>query len=397
MFGAEFIADPYAFYARLRQGPPLTWSRDFCGGAWLVHRHADVQQALRDPDLSARRIGGWVAWSALPPSPRLQTFKSLMARTLVFLDRPRHTRVRRVLNTAFTPDALRTLEPVIHARCREVTQQLQNNLNAGRADLIRDVCQPLPALVMMDMLGLRELPVALFQGWAMRLARFIGQPTPDAVLLRDTQEALLDMADCLQSPCHIAQDGLAWRLLHDDSLSLLGRQERLAQCCMLLFAGYETSRHLLGNMLLTLIERDALREDLIRRPERIPAAVREFLRHDSPVQYTARRVGQDCRWHGQALRKGQLLVLLLGAANRDPSVFPDPQRLDFDRPNQAELSLGHGIHRCLGAGLVQMEARLALHVLLPLLPTLIAAQGRRLALPAYRGWQSLPVRQAMAA
>ncbi len=391
MFGADFLADPYPCYERLRQGPPLVWEPAFCGGAWLVHRHADVQAALRDPGLSARRIGGWTAQAGLPPSPRQQAFKSLIARTLGFLDRPRHTRVRRVLNAAFTPDALRALEPAIQARCVQVKQQLQTSLSRGRADLMRDVCIPLPALIMMDLLGLQGLPIGQFQDWASRLARFIGQPTPDAVLLRDTQDALLDMADCLQSPDHQQPGGLIWRLLHDDKLSLRGRQERLAQCCMLLFAGYETSRHLLGAMLSTLIEQDKLRRELEQHSERIPAAVREFLRHDSPVQYTARRVGQDMHWHGQALRKGQLLVLLLGAANHDPLVFPESRRLDFSRDNQAELSLGYGIHRCLGAGLVMLEAGMALQALLPVLPALQTGQGRRIRLPAYRGWACMPV------
>lgn len=391
MFGEFNLASPYAAYARLRQGPPLVWDADFCGGAWLVHRHSDVQAALRDPDLSVRRVGGWVAQAGAAPSPRLQAFKGLMARTLVFLDRPRHTRVRRVVNAAFSAKALESLHGTIEKRVTQIHLGLKDKLQHGPADLVDEVCRPLPALVMMDMLGLQQLPLSVFQAWSEQLARFIGQATPDLPLLMDTQDALLDMADFLGNSTNLQEGGLAWRLLHDEQLSLQGRRERLAQSCMLLFAGYETSRHLLSSLFQTLLGNSVKLQDLLSNPQKIPAAIKEVLRHDSPIQYTARRLMQDQHWHGQHLRKGQLLLLLLGAANRDPEVFANPDELDFSRDNQAELSMGHGIHHCLGAGLVQLEAQLVLEQFLPLLPRLQLAQGERIQLPAYRGWNRLPV------
>lgn len=391
MFGDFNLTSPYAAYACLREGPRLVWDADFCGGAWLVHRHSDVQAALRHPDLSVRRVGGWVSQAGAAASPRLQAFKGLMARALVFLDRPRHTRVRRVVNAAFTPKALDQLHGEIEKRVRQIHVQLQEKLRHGTVDLVEEVCRPLPALVMMDLLGLKHLPLPVFQSWSEQLARFIGQATPDLPLLIDTQDALLDMAEFLGNRSHLQEGGLAWRLLHDEELSLQGRRERLAQCCMLLFAGYETSRHLLSSLFHTLLNDTAKLKELQACPEKIPAAIKEVLRHDSPIQYTARRLMQDQHWHGQHLRKGQLLLLLLGAANRDPEVFTNPEKLDFDRNNQAELSMGNGIHHCLGAGLVQLEARLTLTQLLPLLSHLELGQGQRIQLPAYRGWNSLPV------
>lgn len=391
MFGDFNLASPYAAYALLRQGPPLIWDADFCGGAWLVHRHQDVQQALRNPDLSVRRVGGWVSQAGAAPSPRLQAFKGLMARALVFMDRPRHTRVRRVLNAAFTPKALEALHGTIEKRVDQTFLALEQKLQLGQADLVEHVCRPLPALVMMDLLGVGQLPLPLFQAWSEQLAHFIGYPTPDTALLTDTQGALLQMADFLGTPTNLQENGLAWRLLQDPNLSLQGRRERLAQSCMLLFAGYETSRHLLSTLFQTLLSRQDKRQELELNPEQIPAAIKEVLRHDSPIQYTARRLMRDQHWHGQALRKGQLLLLLLGAANRDPEVFAQPDELDFSRSHQAELSMGHGIHHCLGAGLVHLEAKLSLQKFLPLLPRLQLGQGQRLALAAYRGWNSLPV------
>lgn len=391
MFGDFNLASPYAAYARLRQGSPLVWDADFCGGAWLVHRHSDVQAALRNPDLSVRRVGGWVAQAGAAPSPRLQAFKGLMARTLVFLDRPRHTRVRRVVNAAFSAKALESLHGTIEKCVTQIHLGLEDKLRHGPADLVDEVCRPLPALVMMDVLGLQQLPLSVFQAWSEQLARFIGQATPDLPLLMDTQDALLDMADFLGNSAKLQEGGLAWRLLHDEQLSLQGRRERLAQSCMLLFAGYETSRHLLSSLFQTLLGDSVKLQDLLSNPQQIPAAIKEVLRYDSPIQYTARRLMQDQHWHGQHLRKGQLLLLLLGAANRDPEVFANPDELDFSRDNQAELSMGHGIHHCLGAGLVQLEAKLVLEQFLPLLPRLQLAQGERIQLPAYRGWNRLPV------
>ncbi|WP_368935300.1 cytochrome P450 [Alcaligenes faecalis] len=391
MFGEFNLASPYAAYARLRQGPPLVWDADFCGGAWLIHRHSDVQAALRNPDLSVRRVGGWVAQAGATPAPRLQAFKGLMARTLVFLDRPRHTRVRRVVNAAFSAKALESLHGTIEKHVTQIHLGLEDKLRHGPADLVDEVCRPLPALVMMDVLGLQQLPLSVFQAWSEQLARFIGQATPDLPLLMDTQDALLDMADFLGNSAKLQEGGLAWRLLHDEQLSLQGRRERLAQSCMLLFAGYETSRHLLSSLFQTLLADSIKLQDLLSNPQKIPAAIKEVLRYDSPIQYTARRLMQDQHWHGQHLRKGQLLLLLLGAANRDPEVFANPDELDFSRDNQAELSMGHGIHHCLGAGLVQLEAKLVLEQFLPLLPRLQLAQGERIQLPAYRGWNRLPV------
>lgn len=391
MFGDLNLASPYPAYACLREGPPLVWDANFCGGAWLVHRHNDVQAALRHPDLSVRRVGGWVAQADAATSPRLQAFKGLMARTLVFLDRPRHTRVRRVVNAAFSPKALETLHGTIGQRVTQIHQQLEEKLQTGPADLVDEVCRPLPALVMMDVLGLEQLSLPVFQAWSEQLARFIGLATPDRPLLMHTQDALLDMAHFLSNSANLQEGGLAWRLLHDEQLSLQGRRERLAQSCMLLFAGYETSRHLLSSLFQTLLSNTAKLAELQAQPEKIPAAIKEVLRHDSPIQYTARRLIRDQYWHGQHLRKGQLLLLLLGAANRDPDVFSNPDKLDFGRNNQAELSMGYGIHHCLGAGLVQLEARLAIQRFLPLLPRLQAGLGERIQLPAYRGWNSLPV------
>ena len=392
MFGDLNPASPYPAYARLRQGPPLVWDADFCGGAWLVHRHQDVQKALRNPDLSVRRIGGWVSQAGAEPSPRLQAFKGLMARTLVFIDRPRHTRVRRVLNAAFTPKALESLHGTIEKRVAQAFLTLEQKLQSGQADLVEQICRPLPAQVMMDLLGVELLPLPLFQVWSEQLACFIGQPTPDTTLLADTQDALLEMANFLSTPSNLHENGLAWRLLQDPHLSLKGRQERLAQSCMLLFAGYETSRHLLSTLFQTLLSREDKRQELERNPEQIPAAIKEVLRHDSPIQYTARRVMRDQHWHGQPLRKGQLLLLLLGAANRDPQVFSHADELNFSRSPQTELSMGHGIHHCLGAGLVHLEAKLSLQKFLPLLARLQLQGGQRVTLPAYRGWSSLPVK-----
>ncbi len=391
MFGDFNLAHPYAAYARLRQGPALVWDTDFCGGAWLVHRHHDVQAALRHPDFSVRRVGGWVSQAGAAPSSRQQAFKGLIARTLVFLDRPRHTRVRRVINAAFSPKALETLHDTIEKRVTQTCLGLKHKLQRGPSDLVDEICRPLPAWVMMDLLGLEQLPLAILQAWSEQLARFIGQATPDIPLLMDTQDALLDMADFLGKPANLHEGGLAWRLLHDEQLSLQGRRERLAQSCMLLFAGYETSRHLLSTLLQTLLNNPDKRQALQQTPTNIPAAIKEVLRHDSPIQYTARRLMRDQQWHGQHLRKGQLLLLLLGAANRDPEVFTEPDELNFSRNNQAELSMGYGIHHCLGAGLVHLEARLTIEQLLPLLPHLQLGQGQRIQLPAYRGWNSLPV------
>jgi cytochrome P450 len=393
--GEGFLADPYPTYRAWRETTPVFWHPTLAGGAWVVTRHADVERVLRDPAFSARRTGAWVR-EALPEVERRQPFQAIFARALLFLDAPDHDRIRPVLQEAFRPAALQALAPVID---REVNRLLDAVESAPTFDFMASVARPLPARVIATMLGLEGVPEAQLTAWCEDLATFIGAPQATAGEAERARSALGQIVQTLQPALqdrHVnPRDDLLSRLvqarrdgrIHDGP-------ELMAQCAMLFFAGYETTRNLLGNGVRALLQHGAPWQRLVAQPTLLPTAVRELLRYDSPVQYSARRVALDTELHGQRLRRGEPVLAMIGAANRDPAVFERPDEFDIGRAGRAPLSFGAGPHVCLGAALTAMEAQAVLRALARRWPRLALCEGppawnRN---PVYRGLRSLPVR-----
>jgi len=389
-----FLDDPYPTYRALREAGPIHWSEEFFGGAWLLTRHDDVEAMLRDRRFSAQRTGGWVTNSGDGARAELQGFQRLFARAMLFRDAPDHQRLRRVLHAGFRPDVLQRLVPDIET----LVDQLLDGIDAGRGfDFMQRVARPLPARVIARMMGIECDDEARFITWSDDLAAFIGAPMPTLQQARRAQHSLLDMGRYFQSRLThraFSADDLVGRLAHAASDgSIEEGAELLAQCAMLLFAGHETTRNLLGNGLYHLLSRPGLWNDLQREPGRLTGAVRELLRFDSPVQYTGRRVAADLVLHGQPLRRGELLIGLIGAANRDPRRYDDPDRLDIARRAFAPLSFGSGPHVCIGAALTLIEAEVAFRHLLRRWPGLQLTQARQKwnRNPLYRGLSVLCV------
>lgn len=395
LLDAEFLLDPYPAYRELREAGPLHWSDEFHGGAWLLTRHADVEAALRDPRLSAQRTGGWVMDASAGERAELRPFQRLFARALLFLDEPDHQRLRQLILPAFRPQRLAELRPVIEQLIDEL---LASFVPGERIDFMERVARPLPTRVIACLLGLDAGREVDFMVWSDEIAAFIGAPQPTAEQARVAQRSLLRMADyferdllprCLRAP-------------EDDLVSLLARAqadgqiesgaELLAQCCMLLFAGYETTRNLLGNGMLTLLSQREQWHRLCAEPSLAVGAVRELLRYDSPVQWTGRRVAVEHERHGQWLRRGDLLLCLIGSANRDPDRHDEPERLDIARANPGALSFGSGPHVCIGAALTQIEGQALFGALARRHPGLeLAGQPQRNGNPVYRGVRTLPL------
>jgi cytochrome P450 len=361
-----FLRDPYPTYRALREAGPIHWSDEFFGGAWLVTRHGDVEALLRDARLSARRTGGWVMDGATEERAEFRSFQQLFARAMLFVDAPDHTRLRQVMNAGFRPAALQAAAPRIEA----MVSELLDGIDATQEfDFVARFARPLPARVIATLMGVEANDQMEFVRWSDDLAAFIGAPRPSLELTRRAQASLLAMADYFKSLLpqrrRAPGDDLVSRLvLAEASGQIRTEAELLAQCAMLLFAGHETTRNLLGNGLHALLSH---REqwDLVKHQPRLqPGAARELLRFESPVQYTGRRVAADLVLHGHTLRRGDLVVALIGAANRDPARYGDPDRLDVTRKPGSVLSFGHGPHVCIGAALTLLEAEIALrHVL----------------------------------
>lgn len=391
---SSFLDDPYPAYERLRARGPVLWSEAFGEGAWVVTRHADGERVLADPRFSARRTGAWVGRFG----EGMRDFQPLFARALLFLDDPDHARLRPLMQQAFTPSALQGLRETIRLQTRSLLSQAEAGSNDD-VDFIARVARPLPARVMARLLGLPESMDEAFAAWSDDLAAFIGQPQPRPDQARRAQHSLIALARSFEPL--IAQrrcspgDDLIGRLVRAESAGQIhGSAELLAQCAMLLFAGHETTRNLLGNAVQTLLSHPGAWAALAAEPALVPGAVREVLRYECPVQYTGRRVTTDTVLHGRHLKRGDLVVALIGAANRDPARYDEAQRFDPARKAGSSLAFGHGVHLCIGAALTLMEGEAALRALVRRWPGLRLAAGTQARWepnPVYRGLATLPL------
>ncbi|WP_325654072.1 cytochrome P450 [Ideonella sp.] len=424
---------PYDQYRHWREAGPLLWSEAWFDGAWLVTRYADCEALLRDSTrFSARRTGGWVTQQASERG-ELSEFQRLFARAMLFVDAPHHGRLRQLMQPGFTPAAMRGLRSEIESFVAQALDQADAAAAVGQSsDLIALLARPLPARVMALLLGLSDEDPELFSvASSDDLAAFIGAAQPSELQARRAQRAMLRLARGFEAvletrspqgraapspppegdkepwggpavPCAPVQatpsPDLLDRLLQGQAEGrITSDAELLAQCVMLLFAGHETTRHLIGSLVQTLAS-DPLRWRMLReQPDLIPRAVREVLRLETPVQYTGRRAVADVQWHGQTIRRGELVLAMVGCANRDEARFSEAEQLDLARQQGASLAFGTGPHVCIGAALTQMEAEVVLQQMVQRWhepPQLLASQPDWIPDALYRGLRSLPVMPA---
>jgi cytochrome P450 len=328
----------------------------------------------------------------------LLPFQRLLGRAMLFLDGPEHTRVRQVLGGHFRQPALRR----IASHIEQCVAELQNAVeHAPEFDFIESFAKPLPARVIARLLGIDVGQRPEFIGWSDDLADFIGSIAPSAALTMRAKDSLLAMSAFFDAHlAEIRQRGANGDLVSD--LLLAANEERieagaelLAQCAMLLFAGHETTRNLLGNGLHALLRHPYQWSRVQEDPTLLPNSIKELLRYESPVQYTGRRIAETHELHGRELKRGQLVIALIGAANRDPIRYAEPDRLDVMRREGANLSFGHGPHVCIGAALTMMEAEIAFRAVLSRWPrlALVDAPPRWNGNPVYRGMKQLLVRK----
>lgn len=398
--------DPYPRYAAMRAEGRMLWSDEYFGGAWVVTHYEDVRAALQDPGLSAQRTGGWVMQPADregAPRGELAELQRLFARALLFLDSPDHARVRHAMHAAFHPSRILALRPRIGALVETLLDEIEARYGADEPfDFIDTFARLLPSRVIAMLLGLTPEPPAEFARWSSQLAAFLGAAQPSLTNVYRARDSLLAM-------CRFFDDEIERRRRQPAGQDLLGvlvaaaetgqirdTTELLAQCAMLLFAGYETTRHSLGTSLYWLLSQPGAWQRLRSDASLVPGAVRELLRWDSPVQYTGRRAAGDFVLCGKQVRRGELVVPLIGAANRDPAKYDDPDRLLLDRKIGMPLSFGAGPHVCIGAILTLAELELALERMTQRWPALQLVPGteRWIQQPLYRGLEQLWLRRA---
>ena len=367
----DFFADPYPFYHHLRSTQPVYWSDRL--GAWLLTRYTDVASALHDSRLkSGSRIQAIM--SQLPETVRSETqpLYQHLTKMMAFTDPPNHTRLRTLVGKAFTPGTVAKLRPRIQAIVDELLDKVQGT---GKADLVRDFAYPLPAIVICEMLGIPLEVRDHFKQWSNDIVGFVsaGQVTAHKALTAQRSVAALTeyfLSLCEQRRQHPREDLISALVIAEEEGDKLTEDELLSMCVQLFFAGFETTEGLIGNGLLALMRNPDQLKNLRDNPSLIGTAVEEFLRYDNSVQRQARVASVDLEIGGQRILQGQYLLLFIGAANRDPAQFRDPDRLDISRCENKHVAFGHGIHFCIGAPLARLEGEIAINTALRRFPGL---------------------------
>ena len=366
-----YLANPYPYYHRLRREAPVYWSEAM--GAWLLTRYRDAEAALHDPRLiSGTRVSAAVKQLPEAVQPEMQSLQSHISTWMGFIDPPDHTRLRALVGNAFTPRMIRDLRPRIQGIVDELLDQVQQ---AGQMDAIADFAFPLPAIVIAEMLGLPPGDREQFKQWSNDVMAFLGTGRTKVDVARHAQQAVHTLKEYLrtifaQRRRHPQDDLISALLIVEEEGDRLSEEEMFGMCVFLLVAGHETTLALIGNGLLALLRNPDQKRALQDEPALIDTAVEEFLRYDSPIQHQTRVAGEDFELEGCRIRRGQRVLPMLGAANRDPAQFSDPDRLDVRRQPNPHLAFGYGIHFCLGAPLARMEGQIAIQTILHRMPAL---------------------------
>jgi cytochrome P450 len=355
----EYLANPYKLYSAIRNSHDVYFAKDL-GHYWLM-RHSDCSHLLSSRDFGKdieESFSGASGYSG--PSTGMDD----PYRSILFLDPPRHTKLRQLVTKAFTPKAIESLRPFI----REISEELaRTRHDSPFYDIIQDFAGPIPAFTIARMLGVPREDMTKFKKWS-----------DDAVLALDVAaskeeeqlaaDARLNLSNYFQKlierkKLNVENDVLSDLITAEESGSRLSYIELIVMCNLLLIAGHETTTNLIGNGFLALLKTrdqfDMLRDDRTL----LKSAVEELLRFDPPVQRDSRALYKDATFSGQILPRGSTVTAIIGSANRDPDVFDNPDSLDITRKDNPHLSFSKGIHYCLGAQLAKMEGEIAFDVL----------------------------------
>ena len=384
----EFVADPYPTYHRLRTEDPVHRSPL---GFWVLTRYEDVVGVLRDHRFAKEAIAAFVA-QKLGVEQATGVGISMLDR-----DPPDHTRLRSLVCKAFTPRVVEGLRP----RIQQIVGELLDHAEDRHAmDVIEDFAYPIPVIVICEMLGVPVEDHERFRGWSLDLARGLDAAMlgPQSEVAQRSMTARRALAEYFRELIAERRDAPRADLLSaliqaEEAGDKLSENELLATCILLLVAGHETTVNLLGNGILALLRHPDQLRLLRENPGMIGGAVEELLRYDGPVQRTARVPSVDAVIAGHKIEAGDMVMPFIGAADRDPAHFADPDRLDLARADNRHVAFGMGIHFCLGAPLARLEGQIGINALLHRFPKLALATDR----PHYRqsltlrGLTSLPV------
>jgi cytochrome P450 len=389
MLDPELIADPYPMYKHWREREPVQWAPG--SNAAVAWRYADVSAVLRDARFSADRMPDGSDFSAEYTS--LGPTFALVSSQMLFRDPPDHTRLRGLVSAAFTPRMIEHWRGTIQTQVESI---LDAALAAGGMDVIQALAYPLPTTVIAMMLGIPPEDRADFKRWSDDFALFLGTNLAEAAdaLMQSAMELIAYLQKHIARRTGDEDDVLGAMLRAREGEDRLSETELYANIILLLAAGHETTTNLIGNGTLALLRHPDQWQLLRQNPALVTTAVEEFLRYDSPVQFTSRLAKVPVMLGDVEIPAGVEVMTILGSANRDPAQFPDPDEVHIDRRENKHVAFGFGSHFCLGAPLARLEGQIAFEALARRLPehlTMLDAHPPRLGNAAFRGLESLRV------
>ena len=355
------MAAPYELYRELRESDPVYW--DPFLHAWVVTRYADVVTVLQrfsaDRTLTVEQLTSMGLGTLAP-------IVQVMKRQMLFRDAPYHSRLRSLCSTAFTPSRV----AVLRVHIQEIVNGLVNRFIAsGSADIVADLATPMPAIVTAEMLGVPVEDHESLKKWSIDFAEILGnfQHNPERVarVLESVEEMTAYFREAIHRQATDPREGLVHALATAAADgSGLTEEEIIANCILTMIGGQETTTNLIGSGVLTLLRHPGQMRILLGDPGLAPSAVEELLRFESPVQHTARVAHEDVTLGGKLIRRGQSVVAVIAAANRDPERFSEPDTLDLKRTDNRHLAFGWAAHFCFGAPLARIEGQIAFSLLL---------------------------------
>ncbi len=379
VFSDEVLQDPYPTYARLHEEGPLHFVDVGSKWAvWSIFSYAECSSIAKDPRLSAKRAQQMLLPLPISRQAEFSELARMLGLWLIFMDPPQHTRLRKLLNKGFSSAAIEGLRPQVEAM---VDRMLKPLGRGSEVDLMHEFANPMPVRIILEMLGIPQELRDTFVNWSRDIAVFRGSPDRTVEQAQAAQDALVGLTEFFRKTVaerrsNKGNDLISLLIDIEDEGEVLTEEELYAQCIALLFAGHETTRNLIGNGMYTLLKHPEETVELREKPEIIRTAVEELLRFESPVQFTARVLKEDIEVCGQRIPRKWSILCMLGAANRDPKKFKDPNRLDLKRLNNEHLAFSAGPHFCIGAQLARLEGQIALLNLVQRFPEMRIAGPR---------------------
>jgi cytochrome P450 len=387
-FSEVFFNDPFNTYRRLRDEAPVYHNEKY--GFWALSRYEDVEPALKDFDTYSSARGITLDMYLADPDPD-------QIPMIIMMDPPAHAVMRKLVNKVFTPRAVQALEPMIRAKITEVA----NTLDPSSFDVVEDFGAIFPVEIITTMLGVPPEQRQQLRVWSDKgLERQPGEFRPSRESVEAFTAGAMFYFDLVQQRRADPQDDMISRLTqvdvaHDDGVAKLTDIEIAGFALMLGGAGAETVVKLIGNAAVTFADHPSAWQRLRVDRSKVPLAVEELLRYEAPTQYQLRYSTRDVTLHGTTIPAHSVVMLINASATRDERTFPNADHFDIDRtPSGHNISFGYGIHSCLGAALARMEARIALDMMLDLMPEyqLDRARLRRVAMANVAGWSNVPIK-----